>query len=126
MTSKGFTTYKTKSDLVRFSSYIIINRKIVYLASHESAELAVIAHLKAKDLIKYLDIQEVKLKIRTETKRACNFTTPGRTNIFKHRNKYYFRFMEKGIKFHSHGYSTAQQAYSALIDERLKRSDSYV
>jgi hypothetical protein len=119
MESKGYKEYKTKNGEIRYSSIIIVNRKVYHLASHDNKILAYKAHCEARRLINNMGIKEVQKKIRDETLRYINFQEGKYRNIIKHRNKFYFRYMKDGKRICSHGFDTPADAYMAYIERQL-------
>jgi hypothetical protein len=121
--TKGFSKYITSSGKTKFSSHLILDRKRHHIASHDCEIIAHMAHLKAAELIKTHCIEEVKRIIRQQTIPSNNF--PDKYHgVHKHRNKYYFRVMIKGKKYHSRSFESQSCAYMGLIEFKLRGEQS--
>lgn len=120
MASKGYKEYKTKNGEIRYSSIIIIDRKPYHLASYDNKVLAYKAHCEAIKLIKNMSIKEVQKTIRAQTLKHINFHEGKYTNVIKHRNKFYFRYMVGGKRICSAGFDTQSDAYKAYIERKLR------
>ena len=71
---KGYQEYKTPSGKIRYGSYIIVDRKVHRIATHDSKEIAYMAHIEAMNMIENNSIDYIKQTIRNKTLRPNDFT----------------------------------------------------